>query len=261
MNVLVCVVNEVRGVTRLNKLVYVVCHKSSTISRFSTTGEPLADINVKGLSRPRDIVACEGTSQLYVADCRIVRAGCVWRVSSDGADMKRWLPKSPSDTVKAYTLSVRATRLLVTSYGNKQLIQFDATGDEVTRVPLPDYMSPLHAVESPTGTFIVSYKNTQQKQCQVSEVNTEGHVLFQFTGSLGLTPHIAVDSQGNIFVADHDNRRILLLDAQLALRHVIIEGHQLNNEVPQRLCYMEQSGQLLVGFARRDVAVFDVLQR
>jgi len=60
-------------------------------------------------------------------------------------------------------------------------------------------------------------------------------------------PHIAVDSKGNIFVADRDNRRILLLDAQLALRRVIIDEHRLNYEQPERLCYVEQSGQLLVG--------------
>jgi len=87
-------------------------------------------------------------------------------------------------------------------------------------------------------------------------------VLRQFTGSrlpsLGHTPHVAVDSHGNVFVADYDNRRILLLDAQLTLRRCIIEGHQLNYNRPSRLCYREQSGQLLLGYDV-GVAVFDVL--
>ena len=90
-------------------------------------------------------------------------------------------------------------------------------------------MEPWHAVESPTGTFITSHRNTQLDQDQVSEVNIEGQVLRQFSGSsLGWRQHIAVDRQGNIFVADSGNRRILLLDAQLALRRVIIDDHQLN---------------------------------
>jgi len=129
-------------------------------------------------------------------------------------------------------------------------------------------MLPQHAVESPAGTFIVSHEITQlkQRQCRVNEVNTGGQVLRQFSGShllpLGLATHIAVDSQGNIFVADHFNRRILLLNSELTLRRVIIDEHQLNYKQPQRLCYTEQSGQLLVGFsAERDVAVFDVLRR
>jgi len=121
-------------------------------------------------------------------------------------------------------------------------------------------MEPWHAVESPTGTFIVAHNNTQLNQDQVSEVNTEGQVLRQFSGSLDWSEHIAIDSQGHILVADSISRHILLLDAQLALRRVIIDEHQLNDEQPRRLCYVEQSGQLLVGLGD-SVAVFDVLQR
>jgi len=149
----------------------------------------------------------------------------------------------------------------VTSRIGKQLRQFDtAGGDELRRVGLPDYMEPWHAVESPTGTFVVAHDNTQLRQHQVSEVNTEGQVLRQFSGSLGLPLQIAIDSQGHILVADYGNRRILLLDDQLALRRVIVDEHQLNDKRPRRLCYVEQSGQLLVGLFR-SVAVFDVLQR
>jgi len=132
-------------------------------------------------------------------------------------------------------------------------------------------MVPDHAVESPTGTFIVSFYNEQLVQCQVTEVNTGGEVLRQFSGSrlspFKVSQHIAqnmaVDSHGNIFVADYDNRRILLLDAQLSLRGVIIDEHQLNYKKPRRLCYREQSGQLLVGSYGGDenVCVFDVLRR
>jgi len=151
----------------------------------------------------------------------------------------------------------------VTSRRDRQLSQFDAAGgDELRRVGLPDYMEPLHAVESPTGTFIVGHYNTLGR-CQVSEVSTEGQVLRQFSGSsLGWSVHIAVDRQGNIFVADLGNGSILLLNAQLALRRVIIGARQLNDRSPQRLCYVEQSGQLLVAL-RLDssVAVFDVLRR
>ena len=249
------------GVTQLHDAVCVVWAASSTILRFNaTTHQRLTDINVKDFRRPWDIVACEQTSQLYVTDY----AECVWRVSADGADIKRWLPKSPSDTFKPHTLSVTSTRLLVTSHNTKQLMQFDSGGDELRRVQLPDDMRPLHAVESPTGTFIISHLNTQLNQYQVSEVNTDGEVLSQFTGSrlpsLGSPTRATVDSRGNVFVADYDNRRILLLDAQLTLRRCIIDEHQLNYEQPWRLCYREQSGQLLVGYAG-GVTVFDLLHQ
>jgi len=259
-----CVVGLVVGVTQLHDVVFVVCWESSTILRFNaTTHQRLTDIVVKDLKSPRevlyDIAACEQTSHVYVAQLM----KCIWLVSADGADIKRWLPKSPDDTFKPRALSVTSTRLLVTSYGTKQLMQFDADGNELRRVHLPDYMVPLHAMESPTGTFIVGHKNTQLG-CQVSEVNTGGEVLRQFTGSLGGLEHVAVDSHGNIFVPDGHNRRILLLDAHLTLRRVIIDEHQLNYKLPQHLCYREQSGQLLVGFDDeggqvKHVSVFDVV--
>ena len=88
-------------------------------------------------------------------------------------------------------------------------------------------------------------------------------MLRQFSGShllpLRYTEHVAVDSHGNILVADRDNRRILLLDAHLTLLRVIIDKHQLNDMPPRRLCYIEQSGQLLVGLWGGGVEVFDVL--
>jgi len=248
-----CVVGAVVGVTQLHDVVYIVCRESSTIRRFDArTHRRLTDIKVKDLRQPTDIVACERTSHVYVADYE-----CIWRVSSDGEDI-HWL-----DTFRPESLSVTSTRLLVTSRDTHQLIQFDEVGDELRRVQLPDDMEPWHAVESPTGTFIVSRYNYELDQHDVSEVSTGGEVLRQFSGShllsLGLTPHVAVDSHGNILVADFSNRRILLLDAHLTLLRVVIDKHQLNDKSPRRLCYIEQSGQLLVALSDGGVAVFDVL--
>jgi len=256
-----CVVGDVWGVTQLRDVVFMVCSESSTILRFNaTTHQRLTDIVVEDLKNQSDIAACEQTSHVYVGDWK----KCIWRVSADGADIEHWLPKSPDDTFRPWSLSVTSTRLLMTSDRTKQLMQFDADGNELRRVHLPRYMVPSHAVESPTGTFIVSHRNTQLEQGQVSEVNTGGEVLRQFTGSrlssLGWPEHVAVDSHGNIFVADWNNHRISVLGAQLTLRRVIIDEHQLNYKRPYRLCYREQSGQLLVGFYPGDsVSVFDVV--
>ena len=114
-----CVVGDVRGVTQLHDVVYIVYFASSTISRFNArTHQRLTDIDVKDLRDPWDIVAYEQTSQVYVADYK----KCIWRVSSEDEVIKRWMPKSPSDTFKPATLSVTSTRLLVTSHDPHQLL-------------------------------------------------------------------------------------------------------------------------------------------
>jgi len=262
--ILLCVV-DVEGVTQLGDVVYMVCAGSSSIVRFNaTTHQRLTDINVKGLSAPSDIAACQQTSQLYIPD---YHGECIWRVSEDGADIKRWWSQSSSDTFEPWKLSVTATRVLVTPLRAKQLMQLDTDGNELRRVQLPPDMEPCHAVESPTGTFIVSHDNTQRStQGQVSEVQTDGKVLRQFRGSrlspLGLIEHVAIDSHANIFLADADNSCIQLLDAQLKLRRVILDDCQLNYKWPYRLCYTERTGQLLVAFTRgKRIAVFNVLRR
>jgi len=252
------------GVTQLGDVVYMVCDGSSSIVTFNaTTHQRLTDINVNGLSLPSDIAACQQTSQLYIPDY-YPGVKCIWRVSADGADIKRWWPKSSSGTFRPWTLSVTATHLLATSDDASQLMQLDAAGNELRRVQLPRDMSPRHAVESPTGTFIVSHRNISLETHHVSEVQTDGKVLRQFSGSclspLGWTPHVAIDSHANIFLADADNHCIQLLDAQLKPRRVILDDCQLNYDWPRRLCYTERTGQLLVGFEEKRVAVFDVLR-
>jgi len=242
-------------VTELRDIVCILCSRSSTILRFNaTTRQRLTDINVDGFVSPHDIAACLETSQVYVADWE-----CVWRVSADGTDIRRWLPTDPSVTIKPWTLSVRSTRLLVTSPNVKQLIQFDAGGNELCRVQLPSYVVPRHAVESPTGTFIVSYSNTELDQDQVSEVNTGGELLRQFSSShLRWPNHLDVDSHGNIFLSDTYSHRILLFSSKLVLRRVIVDDRQLNCKPLRGLCYVEQTGRLLVPLDN-GIAVFSVL--
>jgi len=254
------------GVTQLGDVVCMVCGRSSSIVRFNaTTHQRLTDINVEDLRWPQDIAACQQTSQLYIPN-HYPGDECIWRVSADGADIKRWWSKSSSDTFRPETLSVTATRLLATSPDTKQLMQLDARGNQLSRVQLPPDMEPYHAVESPTGTFIVSHYNTELDQHQVSEVQTDGKVLRQFSGSrlspLRYTPHVAIDSHANIFLADWGNDCMQLLDAQLKLRRVILDYCQLNYGRPWRLCYTERTGQLLVAFwGEKRVAVFNVLRR
>jgi len=260
-NVIVLCAIDVYSVTQLHGVVYLVCHWSSTVLRFdATTHQRMTDIYIRDMTRPSDIVACDRTSQLYVAD----NEEYVWRVSPDGADVKRWLPRTQSDQLMPHSLSVTSTRLLVTSHHSKQLIQFDERGDELRRVRLPDYMEPWHAVESPTGSFIVSHDNTQQDLHRITDVDADGEVLRHFGGSgqpsLGWSSRVAVDSNGNVFVTGHNGHCILLLGTQLTLRRVLVDERNLDYKQPWSLSYIEETEQLLVGL-KKSVAVFNVLYR
>jgi len=178
----VCVV-EVRGVTQLHNVVYVVYDNSSTIDTFTAdTLSPLGErIHVEGMRRPNDIVACRHDRQLYVADVNY----CIWRVSADDHSYVKWLPtESTTDTFSVWKLSLTSQHLLVTSHKPPGLRQYSTTDKQLLRVVvLPSYMEALHhAVETTRQTFVVCHVDTSEdkEQCAVSELFRFCHVLVNY---------------------------------------------------------------------------------
>jgi len=107
-------VDVVRGVAILDGILYVVCEMSPDIHVFDTaTYKRLSDIKVLNMDDPNDIVACNTSKLLFVADCRTDKPGCVgclWKVSPSGT-VTRWLL---SGGLSPYSLSIRNGRILVT---------------------------------------------------------------------------------------------------------------------------------------------------
>jgi len=80
----------------------------------------------------------------------------------------------------------------------------------------------------------------------VSEVDVNGQVLSTFT-DVNKPYHLSTDSEGHVFVADHDNDRILLLNSQLNLERVLLDRNsQVKLQLPSRLSYNELTSQLHV---------------
>ena len=88
----------------------------------------------------------------------------------------------------------------------------------------------------------------------MSEVDTDGQVLSTFAGYVSRHPHVSVDSEGHVLVADRDNLRILLLNSQLELQSVLLDNRNNHGKLwqPDRLCYNELTSQLYVAQCGRD---------
>jgi len=76
-------------------------------------------------------------------------------------------------------------------------------------------------------------------------VDVNGHLLRSFT-DVSMPYHLSVDDRGEIMVADHFNDRILLLDTELEISHVLIDNSQVKLWRPTRLCYNVLTSQLYV---------------
>jgi len=157
---------DVRGVTYLDNILYVVCEESSTIRLYNTdTLSPLdVVINVTGMRYPRDIVVCRHDRQLYVAD-----KDCIWRVSVDDHSYVKWL----TSQFRVKSLSMTSRRLLVTSM-SPTVCQYSTTNKQLLcGVRLPSYLWwPSHTVETTHGTFVVGLPRRYQDKIQyeVSEL-------------------------------------------------------------------------------------------
>ena len=99
---------------------------------------------------------------------------------------------------------------------------------------------------------------------QISELDADGRVVRRFGGLLGGAGHIlqelnwpkhlAVDSHGNVLVADRWNHRVLLLDGALRLRRVLVDQAAVTE--PERLSFDERSARLCVVDRRCAVKLF-----
>jgi len=80
----------------------------------------------------------------------------------------------------------------------------------------------------------------------VSELDENGVMLRSFT-DVNRPRYLSVDSRGNILVADYLNRHILLLNSELCLERLLIDGNSLDQlSCPVRLYFNELTSQLYV---------------
>ena len=170
----------VRIIAVLDNVVYVVCSKSSIISTYSAdTLSPISeDINVEGMTDPRDMAVCRHDRQLYV----LTGSKCVYRVScqrpkpvwhlwaKNRGRYEQWLTVQSTGDVTG--ISVTSRRVSVTSRP-RSLHQYNTTDRQLLRVvQLPQVVGELyHAVETARETFIIGHIGTAQSelQCAVSK--------------------------------------------------------------------------------------------
>ena len=174
---MLCVVG-IDGMAYLDNIMYVVCHGSSKIRLYNTdTLSPLdVVIDVKGMTYPRDIVACRHDRQLYVAE-----ALDIWRVSADDHSYVKWLTTASIGNKMTLHLSLRSRRLLLTTSRLPRTVrEYSTTNKELRAIELPQYVQRCHAADL-TGhsTYIVSHEGTLQDERQdaVSELFRFCHVL------------------------------------------------------------------------------------
>jgi len=230
-----------RGVTEFNGKLYVICDKSSAISVFSNGPlfNKLREIVVHGLGHPRDIVSCNVTSQLYIAD---TFKHSIWQVdllSNRQSIRFATIPWPPS------TLSIKSKRLLITLCN--WLLLYGNDGKQLKEIGLPSDMLGDHAVETNRQTYVVSHTSyTEYKRCgltEIDEVDGITRVIRVFDNPRNNIHIYLVSDNDHVIAAEYNQRNIIVMDSKLELTRVLMTSFDGN---PRRMC-LSSSRYLYVG--------------
>lgn len=245
----------VRGVAVLQNQIYVIRHKINSVLVY-----PLVNPNNKmdpeikeiaQMSDPRDIAACSTGNCLYITDAE---KRFVYKMEI-GRNTRVWL----EDIEKPFTISVNSKgHVLLPRHPNMiDIYESDALGHHSSIVLSDDIHDIQHAVEFKPDRFIVSYGERNDGEQEVMMVWKTGTALKKVVsvGSgdnllLNHPRHVAV-GDGQVYVADERNNRVVVLNEDLEFLHAIAAAKVMVQ--PTRLCYND--GRLLVG-QRKGIHLF-----
>jgi len=218
-------------------------------------------ITVPGLgSSSYGLAACPHNNCLYASDWSNDSVHRV-ELSGNNAVMKWSVSRRPVG------LSVNSEHnLLVVSRGERKLQIFTTHGTLLQNIQLQaDIGCPWHAVQLPTGQFLVSHSGSLHRVCLLG---VDGAVVRSYGGQKGSQlarmnepEGLAVDREGRILVADRYNNRLLVIDQSLSSAHemsVCVDGG-LNR--PYSLWFDQSRRRLYIGeYAEGRVIVIDNLK-
>jgi hypothetical protein len=235
------------GIATLNGHLFLVRNGATEVEVYDSAKFTLMRrVSVLGMTNPRCLAACQRYNCLYTSDFAVK---IVHRVDLSNDVVTKWQLEE-----SAYSLSVtRNYNLLVTLLFSKKLQEYTTQGRLVREINLEvSIEGPSNSIELSSGHFVVSHLGSRQHR--VCIVNMAGRIIYsygdepgsvteQLSGPLGL----AVDTHGNVLVAEYHNNRVKLLSPTLThLAEVSLPaGHQLHK--PGVLHLDELNGRLYIG--------------
>ena len=254
--------SSVDGVTWLENKIYVVCRGFNRVHVFPDQ-EPFdelkeEEINIEGMKDPWDMSASKVSRSMFISD---PGDRCLWRVQMPGGGISRWkMDGTPG------SLSITSSDELIVVVRREDRYYLDIFScSDVTRtqsIPLStEVHTALHAVQSSSGNIIISHSTENSPSVyQISELSIDGMNFIRTFDPRSVRSmniknwkpnHLSLDDDGQLFVADYHNHRVYLLSSQLSNPQILLKTFKHQLRLPQRLCYVREKQQLIVGLVGR----------
>lgn len=277
---------EIRGIALMGGKMYVVCEDMNVVYEYENKRPyekcRVIEITQEDFTSPRDLVACQQRICLFVS-CEKSKAKCsVWRLDVGTSHLEPCL----NDLDRPATMSCTGDKLLVVTHEVLLVYNIDNMSRLTSfRMSYDIY----HAIETKDEGYIVSrgsnnwlerevrqlikvseeFKVKRQVDCTKALVHTKKDECREYDCDLTKTQsdssetcvrknlkpvHIAIDSVGNVFVADIQGSQIVVFNSELKKSFVLLNT-DINGR-PARLCFDESFRHLYVGLTGSAASVY-----
>ena len=243
------------GITQLDSKYWLLCiQPERSLSAYSKAFVSLdSNIDLSEMGNPQDIAASSLLKCLYIADSL-----GVWMVNATVSPLKATLFMTG---IVASTLSVTPNVgvLAIDLCGRKVLYHHNGTTRRLDELNLLAQNGSIrHAVMKTDGNLIISewrlhsigitYRILKVSGLDVSNLQLQNSYDIYTSNQPTETtwiPHLAVNAEGHVIVADKYSHQVLLLDNQTGNKSVIHE--YTNGDYPVRVCFDIATETLIVG--------------
>ena len=170
---------------------------------------------------------CKKNKYIYVS----TTSNTILKFDSDGDSVARW---STGGIRGRPSLTVDCNVAFIPHDGTTRIFIYNSLGDLIRVIQLKMNVGGARlncGVQLPNGHFLVSYGTDSDTQHGVCLSDSEGNVLRSFGGEKGKGTNqvngaydLVVWENGNVFVIDHHNHRVLQLNSNLEYINEILSA-------------------------------------
>lgn len=224
------------------------------------------DTTIHDVDDIRSMGSCNRNNSLYMLHYKSTKTCEILRTDGNGRTIAHWTTKQGE---YGHSLSVTEEgNVVVVNYWANKLKEYGPDGQlirQCNRSKFPGITHPSHAIKLSNGHFVVCHGLNSDELHRVCVVDPQGCLLRSFGGRKGSgldqlnDPfHLALGTDGSVFVADWQNGRVLELSSDFGCaREVLSKENGLR--FPRCMCLDVHTGRLFIADDQlKTCLVFDI---